>query len=392
MEKRKNLKSNLPPLDGIIVIDLTRVLAGPYATMQLADLGARVIKVESQFGDDSRNFGPFYKKNSTYFASLNRGKESIKLNLKQKKDLNILLQLIKKADVLVENFRPGTMEKLGLKKNYLFKINPKLVYASCSGFGQTGNLSSKPAYDLIVQALGGIMSLTGYEKQEPVRVGTSIGDIAAGLFTTIGIQSALIRRNTTNKGSYIDISMLDCQIAILENAVSRYFCEKKVPKKNGTSHPSIAPFECFKCKDNYIAIAAGNDTLFEKLCLATCSENLLKLSFFKTNDKRLKNQKKFKVMLEKVLKKKSAKFWISKLDSFGVPVAKLNNIKEALELQQILDRNMVVDVILKDKVKLKVAGNPIKISNFKDKTYRKAPPYLDQNRKKILKDFKIKQK
>ena len=216
--------------------------------------------------------------------------------------------------------------------------------------------------------------------------------MSEGLFTTIGIQSALIRRNTTNKGSYIDISMLDCQIAILENAVSRYFCEKKVPKKNGTSHPSIAPFECFKCKDNYIAIAAGNDTLFEKLCLATCSENLLKLSFFKTNDKRLKNQKKFKVMLEKVLKKKSAKFWISKLDSFGVPVAKLNNIKEALELQQILDRNMVVDVILKDKVKLKVAGNPIKISNFKDKTYRKAPPYLDQNRKKILKDFKIKQK
>ena len=391
MEKTKYIK-NHPPLQGIIVIDLTRVLAGPYATMQLADLGARVIKVESLHGDDSRKFGPFYKNISTYFTSLNRGKESIKLNLKKDKDLNILLQLIKRADVLVENFRPGTMEKLGMKKNNLFKINPKLVYASCSGFGQTGKMSRKPAYDLIVQALGGIMSLTGYEKQDPVRVGTSIGDITAGIFTTIGIQTALIRRNITKKGSYIDISMLDCQIAILENAVSRYFCEKKIPKKIGSRHPSIAPFECFKCKDAYIAIAAGNDSLFEKLCHATSSEILLKLKYFKTNDMRLKNAEKLKKYLEKVFKKKKASYWLFQLDLFGVPVSKLNNIKEALELQQVLDRNMVVDVFLKDKVKIKVAGNPIKLSNFKDKKYRKAPPSLDQDRKKILSDFKIKEK
>ncbi len=391
MEKIKYTKKNIPPLEGIIVIDLTRVLAGPYSTMQLADLGARVIKIESTNGDDSRQFGPFYKNISTYFTSLNRGKESIKLNLKQKKDLNILLQLIKKADVLVENFRPGTMEKLGLKKNKLFQINPKLIYASCSGFGQTGTLSSKPAYDLIVQALGGIMSLTGYENQDPVRVGTSIGDITAGLFTTIGIQSALIRRNKTKKGSYIDISMLDCQTAILENAVSRFFCEKKVPKKIGSRHPSIAPFECYKCKDNYIAIAAGNNLLFEKLCHAISSDNLLKLKIFKTNDMRLKNAKKLKVMLEKVFKNKKASYWIYQLDLFGVPVAKLNNIKEALELQKDLDRNMIVDVIFKDNTKIKVAGNPIKISNFKDKLYRKPPPSLDQDRKKVLRDFKIKE-
>ena len=218
MEKKESLKQNFAPLEGIIVIDLTRVLAGPYATMQLSDLGARVIKVESLLGDDSRNFGPFYKNISTYFTSLNRGKESIKLNLKNIKDLNILLQLIKKADVLVENFRPGTMEKLGLKKkNYLRLI---LNYICLMfWFGQTGKISKKPAYDLIVQALGGIMSLTRYENQDPVRVGSSIGDITAGLFTTIGIQSALIKRNTTKKGSYIDISMLDCQIAILENGL-----------------------------------------------------------------------------------------------------------------------------------------------------------------------------
>ena len=391
MAKKKYINKNTPPLSGIVDIDLTRVLAGPYATMQLADLGARVIKVESYSGDDSRKFGPFYKNISTYFTSLNRGKESIKLNLKQKKDLGILMQLIKKADILVENFRPGTMKKLGLEKNKLFKINPKLIYASCSGFGQTGKLSSKPAYDLIVQALGGIMSLTGYENQDPVRVGTSIGDITAGLFTTIGIQAALIRRNLTKQGSYIDISMLDCQTAILENAVSRYYSEKKVPKKIGSRHPSIAPFECFKCKDDYIAIAAGNDGLFEKLCYATNSQNLLKLNSFKTNDLRLKNANKLKAMFEKVLIKKKSSFWLSQLDLYGVPVGKLNNIKEALDLQKTLNRNMIVDVVLKNNVKIKVAGNPIKISNFKDKKYRTAAPSLDQDRKKILRDFKIKE-
>ncbi len=358
--------------------------------MQLADLGARVIKVESiEGGDDSRSFGPFYKNVSTYFTSLNRGKESIQLNLKDKKDKNIFLQLIKKADVLVENYRPGTMDKLGLKKNKLFKENPRLVYASCSGFGQTGEMSSKPAYDLIVQALGGIMSLTGHENQSPVRVGTSIGDITAGLFTTIGIQSALIKRNNTNKGSYIDISMLDCQVAILENAVSRYFCEKKIPKKLGSRHPSIAPFECYKCKDDFIALAAGNNNLFKKLCESLSSQDILKLKLFKTNDLRLKNADKLKNMLEKILSKRKSSYWISKISSYGVPVSKLNDIKGILENPQILRRKMVVDVNYNKHLKIKVAGNPIKISNFKDKGFRKPAPTLNQNRKKILRDFNI---
>ena len=392
MEKEKNLRNYLKaPLDGIIVIDLTRVLAGPFCTMQLADLGARVIKVESLKGDDSRQFGPFYKKTSTYFTSLNRGKESIKLNLKKKKDLVIFLELIKKADVLVENFRPGTMDKLGLKKRKLFSINPRLIYASCSGFGQTGKMSSEPAYDLIVQALGGIISLTGHENQSPVRVGSSIGDIVAGLFTTIGIQSALIKRNLTNKGCYIDISMLDCQVAILENAVSRFFCDKKIPKKLGSRHPSIAPFECYKCKDSYIAIAAGNDILFEKLCQALSSKTLLKKNIFKNNDLRLKNAASLKKDIENILKKNNTSFWIKKIKSHGVPVSKINNVKEILEHPQILERNMVVDVKFNKNKKIKVAGNPIKFSNFRDKSFRKASPSLDQNRKKILTDYNIKE-
>ena len=389
MAKTKKIKRFSTPLNGIIVVDLTRVLAGPYATMQLSDLGARVIKVESFDGDDSRQFGPFHNNISTYFTSLNRGKESIKLNLKNKNDINILLQIIKKSDVLVENFRPGTMDRLGLTKNKLFKINSRLVYASCSGFGQTGELASKPAYDLIVQALGGIISLTGYENQPPVRVGSSIGDITAGLFTTIGIQSALIKRNHTNKGCHIDISMLDCQIAILENAVSRYFCERKLPKKLGSRHPSISPFECYKCKDSYIAIAAGNNDLFKKLCDALSAVYLYNLKTFKTNDLRLKNADKLKKMLEEILREKNTNFWIKKISSHGVPVSKINNIKEALNLPQVLNRNMVVDVNFNNKTKIKVAGNPIKFSNYKEKSYRKAPPMLDQDRKKILKDFKI---
>ena len=392
MAKENTLNKDLiAPLEGIKVIDLTRVLAGPYCTMQLADLGARVIKVESFSGDDSRQFGPFYKNVSTYFTSLNRGKESIKLDLKKKKDLNILLKLIEKADVLVENFRPGTMDKLGLKKRKLFNSNPRLIYASCSGFGQTGDLASKPAYDLIVQALGGIMSLTGYEDQAPVRVGSSIGDITAGLFTTIGILSALIKRNITNKGCHIDISMLDCQVAILENAVSRYFCDKKIPKKLGSRHPSIAPFECYRCKDSYIAIAAGNNILFEKLCKALSSSNLFEMQIFKTNDLRLKNVEKLKKVIESKLKKYNANYWIKKISIEGVPVSKLNNIQEVLEHPQIINRNMIVDVKFSKNKKIKVAGNPIKFSNFKDNKIRKASPSLDGDRLKILKDFNIKE-
>ncbi len=376
------------PLDGLIIIDLSRVLAGPYCTMVLSDLGARVIKVEPPNGDDSRNFGPFKNGVSTYFLSLNRGKESIELNLKKKKDKDIFLKLIKESDVLVENYRPGTMERLKLGYKMLQKINPKLIYASCSGFGYTGPWNNKPAYDVIVQALGGIMSLTGTEGAEPIRVGSSIGDIIAGLFTSIGIQSALINRYKTKKGSFIDISMLDCQIAILENAVSRYFAEKKVPLKLGSRHPSICPFEAFRCKDDFIVIAAGNDNLFKKLCECIGS-NLHKNKVFLTNSLRLDSADLLKKYLEEILINHNAVTWIKKIEKAGVPVGKVNNIKEALELQQIKERNMIVNVKDKKNNLFKVAGNPIKINNFKDPSSRAQSPELDEDRKKILKEFKI---
>ena len=378
------------PLDKLIVIDLTRVLAGPYATMVLSDLGARVIKVESPEGDDSRKFGPFIKGSSTYFSSLNRNKESIVLNLKIKEQKEIFLKLLSNADVLVENYRPGVLSKLGLSPNSLMKKFPKLIIASCSGFGQNGPWKKKPAYDVIVQALGGIMSLTGYENTEPVRVGSSIGDITAGLFTVIGIQAALYHRNYTNKGKHIDISMLDCQIAILENAISRFDSEKKIPKKLGSRHPSISPFEAYKCKDDYIVIAAGNDNLFKKLCVCLNANHLIENNNFKKNNKRLKNADKLKNIIEKILKKHNSLYWIRKLEKSGVPVGKVNNIKEAINLKQIKSRNMIVKVKKDNVIKLKVAGNPIKISGFKDSLYRNEAPKINADRKKILEDFKIK--
>ena len=378
------------PLGNILIIDLSRVLAGPYATMVLSDLGARIIKVEPPTGDDSRSFGPFIKNKSTYFSSLNRDKESIALNLKNNKDKEIFLKLLKKADVLVENYRPGTMEKLGLKPALLMKKFPKLIIASCSGFGQNGPWSKKPAYDLIVQALGGIMSLTGFKNQDPVRVGSSIGDITAGLFTVIGIQSSLIKRNITEMGAHIDISMLDCQIAILENAISRFYSEKKLPEKLGSRHPSICPFEAYKCKDKYIVIAAGNNNLFKNFCLCLNAKHLSNSSLFINNDKRLNNADKLKVEVESILKNKNASYWIKKFESKGVPVGKVNNIKEAINLEQVKYRKMIIKVKKNNKTELEVSGNPIKISGYKESLTKKEAPNLDADRNKILKEFGIK--
>ena len=283
------------PLKDLLVLDLTRVLVGPYCTMILSDLGARVIKVEApEIGDDSRKFGPFVKDYSAYFMSLNRGKESIALNLKKEDDKKIFEKILAKADVLVENFKPGTLEKWGFGWKELSKKYPKLIYASASGFGQTGPLKELPAYDMVVQGMGGLMSVTGQPNSEPTRVGTSIGDITAGLFTAIGINAALYDRQKTGKGMYIDVSMLDCQIAILENAIARYLSKNEIPKPMGSRHPSIAPFEAFKTKDSYIIIAAGNDKLFESLCQTLNLNELINSSKFKSNSLRSENMDELK--------------------------------------------------------------------------------------------------
>ena len=376
------------PLKNLLVLDLTRVLVGPYCTMMLSDLGARVIKVEApEVGDDSRNFGPFIEDYSAYFMSLNRGKESIALNLKNSDDKKIFDKILAKADILVENFKPGTLEKWGYGWKDVCEKYPKLIYASASGFGQTGPLKELPAYDMVVQGMGGLMSVTGQPNSEPTRVGTSIGDITAGLFTTIGINAALYDREKTGKGTFIDVSMLDCQIAILENAIARYLSKNEIPKPMGSRHPSIAPFEAFKTKDSHIIIAAGNDKLFEKLCNVLEISEIFNDEKFNTNSSRSKNIGELKVIIDNKLSSKITTDWVSQMEKERIPCGPIYNIKEAVENPQVQSRNMIVKAYHKVIGDFKLAGNPIKMSSYKDETTRGDIPDLDEHREKILKEF-----
>ncbi|MDC0418544.1 CoA transferase [Pelagibacteraceae bacterium] len=376
------------PLKNLLVIDLTRVLVGPYCTMILSDLGARVIKIEApEVGDDSRKFGPFIEDYSAYFMSLNRGKESIALNLKNSDDTKIFDKILSKADILVENFKPGTLERWGYGWKEVNKKHPKLIYASASGFGQTGPLRELPAYDMVVQGMGGLMSVTGQPNSEPTRVGTSIGDITAALFTAIGINAALYDRQKTGKGMFVDVSMLDCQIAILENAIARYLSKNEIPKPMGSRHPSIAPFEAFKTKDSYIIIAAGNDKLFEKLCSVLKLSEAINNPKFKTNSSRSQNMDELKKIIEDKLLTKNTSLWVQEMEKEKIPCGPIFNIKEAVENPQIESRNMIVKAYHKVIGDFKLAGNPIKMSTYKDEKTRGDIPDLDEHREKIIKEF-----
>jgi CoA:oxalate CoA-transferase len=377
------------PLNGITVIDLTRVLAGPYCTMVLADLGARVIKVEvPEKGDDARAFGPFIKGKSAYFMSINRGKESLALNLKDPDDRATFEALLADADVLVENYRGGTMERLGYGWESLHPRFPKLIYAACSGFGHTGPYAERPAYDMVVQGLGGVMSLTGHPGGPPTRVGTSIGDITAGLFTAIGVSSALHHRTTSGEGMKIDVAMLDSQLAILENALARYFATGDIPGPLGARHPTIVPFQSYETADNHVIIAAGNNALFATLCKALECPELAEEARFTDNDARGVHVEELKVEMEQRLKQQSTEHWLELLAAAGVPSAPINNVAQVLADPQIAARNMVIETHDPVVGSLRMAGNPIKLSAFDDPTTRQPAPDLDQHRDSILKSLK----
>ncbi|MBL6929772.1 MAG: CoA transferase [Rhodospirillales bacterium] len=375
------------PLNGITVIDLTRVLAGPYCTMVLSDLGARIIKVEAPQGDDARAFGPFVDGESAYFASLNRGKESIVLNLKDDDDRAVFDGLLEKADVVVENFRPGALDRLGYGWEALHARYPKLIYAAASGFGHSGPYQKRPAYDLVVQAMGGIMSLTGEPGSPPARVGTSVGDITAGLFTAIGVNAALFHRTQTGEGMKIDVAMLDCQVAILENALARYFATGTVPGPLGTRHPSITPFEAFATGDGHMVIAAGNDALFAKLCESTGRAELATDDRFATNAARAANADALKQEMEAALSARSTSEWLEVLERAGVPCGPINNVGHVVEDPQVSARNMVVSAQSMGGKTLRMAGNPIKMSAFADPATRRAVPALNSARDAILREL-----
>ncbi len=373
------------PLSGLVVIDLTRVLAGPYCTMVLSDLGARVIKVEvPEKGDDARHIGPFIGGKSAYFSSLNRDKESIALDLKAAEGREIFDALLARADVLVENYRPGVMEKLGYDWDSIHQRWPKLIYAAASGFGQTGPYRNRAAYDMVVQAMGGIMSVTGQPGAPPTRVGSSIGDITAGLFTAIGVNAALYHRTQTNSGMFIDVSMLDSQLAILENAIVRYAATGTPPGPIGARHPSITPFAAYRTADGYLVIAAGNDSLFAKLTEVLERPELLNDERFTTNDLRTQNVDALSLELEATFAGKSTADWLSLLEAAGVPCGPINNVEEALNDPQLRARNMVVTMDDPDMGTLEVAGNPIKLSAFGDPSTRGPVPDLDGDRQAIL--------
>jgi CoA:oxalate CoA-transferase len=321
---------------------------------------------------------------SGYFLSLNRGKQSIALNLKVPADRAVFERLLAHTDVLVENYRPGTMEKLGYGFDVLEARFPRLIYAAASGFGHTGPYREKAAYDMVVQGMGGIMSLTGHPGGPPTRVGTSVGDITAGLFTTIGVNAALYKRAATGRGCKVDVAMLDCQIAILENAIARYFGTGEVPGPMGARHPSITPFEVFATADGYIVIAAGNDGLFRRLADTLGDPSLADDARFQTNNARTLNQPALKVVIEQHLAAKGTKAWLSALEAAGVPCSPINTVADALADPQILSRNMVVAVDDPVAGHVRMAGNPIKLSGVPDPVTRPAAPDLDGDRANIL--------
>ncbi|SFQ27059.1 CoA:oxalate CoA-transferase [Roseivivax halotolerans] len=373
------------PLAGLVVLDLTHVLAGPFASMTLADLGARVIKVERPgTGDDTRTFPPFKSGKSAYFAAINHGKASIALDLKAEDDRATFERLVARADIILENYRPGVMEKLGYGWDDLSSRFPRLIYGAVSGFGHTGPDAKRPAYDMVVQARGGVMSITGEAGREPVRVGASIGDIVAGMYLAQGVLAALYDRERTGRGRKIDISMLDSQLAILEHAVAITSVTGKPPGPTGARHPSIAPFETFHASDGLFVIAAGNDKLFEKLCLAL----MLPIADdprFATNAARCENARLLKRLIEAVTLENTRSYWIQKLTAAGIPNAPIQNIDQVMHDPQILARNMVVDVLDRNGRKAFVAaGNPIKISGVEDRSSRGPAPDLDGNRGEIL--------
>lgn len=365
------------PLSGVRVIDLTRVLAGPYCTMVLSDLGAEVIKIERpQGGDDSRFIGPFINGISAYFASLNRGKQTRALDLKEPSDRQAFEALLVDADVLVENFRPGTMEKLGYGWDVLHPRYPRLIYAAVSGFGHTGPMATRPAYDMVVQAMGGVMSITGHPGGPPTRVGTSIGDVTAGLFTTVGICSALLDRANTGEASKIDVAMLDCQVAILENAIARYAATGVVPGPLGARHPSITPFAAFEAADGYFVIAAGNDLLFRRLCEVIGCPAVADDPRFATNASRTEHHAALQGEIEDALRVDTVATWLERLEAADVPCGPINDVAAVLAHPQVRARNMVVTVDDERLGGLEVAGNPIKNSRYPDPTTRGPIPDL----------------
>jgi CoA:oxalate CoA-transferase len=366
-------------LEGIRVVDLSHVLAAPTCTMFLADLGAEVIHIEPPHGDDSREFGPFVgtqdKNRSGYFISLNRNKKSMVLNLKHDKGKHILRELIRVSDVLVENFRPTTMRKMGFSWEEIQKINPGIIYASISGFGHDTlpGYDTRPAYDMVAQGYSGLMSITGPEGGPPCRVGSSVGDIFAGHQAVISILAALYYREKTGRGQHHDGAMIDGLFCVLENAVARYTIEDKIPDPLGSAHPSITPFQGFQTRDSWIITPIGNDTLWATFCKVLEREELTDDPRFKSNLLRTEHKGELIPILADELKQKTTEEWSRIFDEAGLPYSPINTIKDICNDPHIKYRNMLVELDQPGVGTMHIAGSPIHLSETPGEVYAPAP-------------------
>jgi crotonobetainyl-CoA:carnitine CoA-transferase CaiB-like acyl-CoA transferase len=383
---RKGAKSR-PPLAGVRVLDLSRALAGPFCTMMLADLGADVVKVEPPGkGDETRAWGPpFVNGESAYFMSVNRNKRSIVIDLKSKDGVEVLKRLAKKADVLVENFRPGTMEKLGVGYSAIKKVNPRIIYCAISGFGQTGPYKDRAGYDLVIFAESGQMSITGEEGRPPVKAGVAVSDIGAGMYGAFAVVSSLLGRSATGKGDFVDVSLFEGQISWLTYQAGNYFATGKDPVRLGSAHPTIAPYQAFRARDGYFVIAVGNDELWGAFCRTIRREELTKDSRFATNPDRVRNRLALEAILSGVFAQGVAADWLSKLRKAGVPCGAINSLSQVFADPQVASRKVVLETSHKKAGKIKQLSMPFKMDAHPFRIQR-PPPVLGEHTREVLKE------
>ncbi|MEZ2389530.1 CaiB/BaiF CoA transferase family protein [bacterium RCC_150] len=372
-------------LAGLLVLDLTRILSGPFATMTLADFGADVIKIEQPGqGDDTRQWGPpFQGEEAAYFLAVNRNKRSLAVDLKSPEGLDAVRRLALKADVLVENFRPGTAERLGLGYEELSRDNPGLVYASISGYGQTGPDAQRPGYDAIAQARSGIMSVTGESDGPPVRVGVSSADLVAGMWATVGILAALHEKQRTGLGQWVDISLLDGSVSWLTYVSSGFFASGETPRRYGSAHPTIAPYQAFATADGFVMVAVGNDSLWRSFARALDREDLAADERFAKNPSRVAHRAVLIPLIEDIMLTRTTTEWVEALDAAGVPVGPIQTVDQALNDPQVLARGMVADLQHPTVGALKVVGCPVRLTRTPP-SVRTAPPVLGQHTDEVL--------
>ncbi len=375
-------------LDGIRVLDLTRVLAGPYCTMFLGDLGAEVVKVEQPgIGDDTRGWGPpFAAGESAYFLSVNRNKKSLTVDLKTQGGQEVLRQLAQKADVLIENFRPGAMERFGLGEKELRADNPRLIYASLSAFGADGPMRDYPGYDLIVQAWGGLMSITGRPDGEPTKVGVAIVDIVAGLMLGQAVVSALYAREKLGVGQKIDTSLLEAQVACLVNAGSNYLVSGQIPRRYGNAHPSIVPYQSFETADGHLVIGVASESIWKRFCQALGRSELAEDSRFAKNAQRVENRVELLKLLAEIFSSRDSKTWTEILQDADVPCAPVQTVDQVFNDPQVIQRGMVAEMEHPRAGRIRMAGIPVKFTAT-PATLRLSPPLLGEHTEKVLEDW-----